>query len=280
MRTYRRRSHPLTRGLRLLCVLALLTSLVSTVEAQERRYLLELGAGGLYQTFGEITRLDNAFGGVGRVGLWLPYNFSVEVEGAFASSQALDARADTVVEMGTRTITGSVLYNILLGKSAWAHLRVGGGSTKYNVDCVPEGEAQTYICGSSGAILGGAGLRIGLTPDLLGRGDLEEMNVGRQRLLEPARELVDRHRAARLQMRDLGERMDAGVGAARAAEIDAFAHRLLDRAPELARDRPGVLLLLPAAVARALVLERQLPGRHAPISLRPISLRGVYRDPE
>ena len=65
--------------------------------ATERRYLLELGAGGLYQTFGEITRLDNAFGGVGRVGLWLPYNFSVEVEGAFASSQALDARADTVL---------------------------------------------------------------------------------------------------------------------------------------------------------------------------------------
>ena len=143
MRTYRRRAHPLARGLRFLCALFLLSWLGSTVEAQERRYLLELGAGGLYQTYDEITRLDNAFGGVGRVGLWLPYNFSAELEGAFAGSQALDARTDTIVEMGTRTITASVLYNILLGKNTWAHLRVGGGSTKYDVDCVPAPGAQT-----------------------------------------------------------------------------------------------------------------------------------------
>ena len=95
MRTYRRHSHPLTRGLRLLCALALLSLLGSSAEGQQRRYLLELGAGGLYQTYGEITQLDNTFGGVGRVGLWLPYNFSVEVEGAFAAGE----RA---------TITGSI----------------------------------------------------------------------------------------------------------------------------------------------------------------------------
>jgi outer membrane protein OmpA-like peptidoglycan-associated protein len=172
MRTYRRHSHPLARGLRLLCALALLSLLGSSAESQQRRYLLELGAGGLYQTYGEITQLDNAFGGVGRVGLWLPYNFSVELEGAFAGSEAADARADTAVKMGTRIITGSVLYNILLGKNTWAHLRVGGGSTTYDVDCVPPPGAQTYICGSSGALLGGAGLRIGFTPDLLARGDL------------------------------------------------------------------------------------------------------------
>ena len=88
MRTYRRRAHPLARGLRFLCALFLLSWLGSTVEAQERRYLLELGAGGLYQTYDEITRLDNAFGGVGRVGLWLPYNFSAELEGAFAETRS------------------------------------------------------------------------------------------------------------------------------------------------------------------------------------------------
>ena len=33
--------------------------------------------------------------------------------------------------ISTRVITGSVLYNILIARNAWAHLRLGGGSTNY-----------------------------------------------------------------------------------------------------------------------------------------------------
>jgi outer membrane protein OmpA-like peptidoglycan-associated protein len=172
MRTYRRGSNPLARGLRLLCALVLFPLLASTVEAQQRRYLLELGAGGIYQSYGEVSLLESGFGGLGRVGLWLPYNFSVEIEGSFVGTEGLDARTDTIVEMGTRTITGSVLYNILLGQKAWAHLRAGGGSTEYDAPCVSGGAAQTYLCGSANVLLGGAGLRIGVTPNALIRGDL------------------------------------------------------------------------------------------------------------
>ena len=82
MRTYRRRLPGPAEGLRVLCALLLLSSLGSALEAQQRRYLVELGAGGLYQSFDEVTDLGSAFGGVGRIGVWLPYNFSVELEGA------------------------------------------------------------------------------------------------------------------------------------------------------------------------------------------------------
>jgi outer membrane protein OmpA-like peptidoglycan-associated protein len=133
--------------------------------AQQKRYLLELGAAAYNQSFGDVTRLKSAFGGLGRVGLWLPYNFSIELEGAFAGSEA--PNADTTVSVSTRTITGSVLYNILLGGNAWAHLRAGGGSTDFG-----ELKSTQVINGTSNALMGGAGLRIGVTPDALVRGDI------------------------------------------------------------------------------------------------------------
>ena len=179
MRTYRRRTRPLAQGLRLLCALVLLPVLASAIEAQERRYLIELGAGGIYQTFAEVTRLESAVGGLGRVGLWLPYNFSAELEASFAGTEGRDARADTVVNTGTRTVTGSVLYNILLAQNAWAHLRAGGGQTKYDAPCIEP--TQTYLCGTASTLLGGAGLRIGITPNALIRGDLTiARNSGRR----------------------------------------------------------------------------------------------------
>ncbi|HTG50877.1 MAG TPA: OmpA family protein [Gemmatimonadales bacterium] len=167
MRTYRRRFHPLTRGLWLLCALVLLPLLGSTVEAQQRRYLLELGAGVHRQSFDEATGVESGFGGLGRVGLWLPAHFSVEVEGSFVGSDATDARADTTASISTRVITGSVLYNILIARNAWAHLKLGGGSTNYG-----DAASRGLISGSSGTLMAGAGLRMGITPDLFARGDL------------------------------------------------------------------------------------------------------------
>jgi OmpA-OmpF porin, OOP family len=169
MRTYRRRARPLARGLRFLCALFLLSWLGSTVEAQERRYLLELGAGLHRQSFDEGTGLESAIGGLGRVGLWLPYNFSVEVEGSFASADAQDAQVnvDTAATISTRMITGSVLYNILLARNAWAHLKVGGGVTDLG-----DFKSTGLIHGKSQTFTAGTGLRIGITSDLLARGDL------------------------------------------------------------------------------------------------------------
>ena len=170
MRTYRRGSHPLARGLRLLCALFLLPLLGPPVEAQQqRRYLVELGAGGHYLTYSETTELESGFGWVGRVGLWLPYRFSAEVEAAFAGSEAVDRSLDPVdtVSRTTRTVTASLLYNIPLGQKAWAHLRLGGGSTQYG-----DYPTNRIIRNTSSVLMGGAGLRIGITPDLLARTDL------------------------------------------------------------------------------------------------------------
>src|SRR5688572_8999145 len=167
MRTYRFDPRAAARGVRHARALLLLLSLgsgASALEAQQSRYLVELGAGGLYQSFDAVSKLGSTFGGLGRVGVWLPYNFSVEGEGAFVSASTDPGNVDVSV----RTLSASVLYNIFLGNRAWAHLRLGGGNTSYGDDCPP----GPVICGSSGALLIGAGMRVGLTPDLLVRGDL------------------------------------------------------------------------------------------------------------
>jgi outer membrane protein OmpA-like peptidoglycan-associated protein len=150
--------------------LFLLPLLGRTVEAQQqRRYLLEVGAGVIQQSYDDATGVKSAIGGLGRVGLWLPYNFSVELEGVFVGSEATDisANPDTTASRSPRMITGSVLYNIPIAGNAWAHLKVGGGSTDYG-DSVSRG----LVSGKSGTALAGAGLRVGIIPDLLARGDL------------------------------------------------------------------------------------------------------------
>ena len=62
-----------------------------------------------------------------------------------------------------------------------------------------------------------------------------------------------------IEVRDLGQRVDAGVGAARSVQLEFLAPgRRADGAIDLALHRPGVLLDLPAAVSRAGVLDRSL----------------------
>jgi outer membrane protein OmpA-like peptidoglycan-associated protein len=141
----------------------LLLSTGSALEAQQRRFLVELGAGAVYQSFSEVTDLGSAFGGVGRIGLWLPYHFSVEGEAAIApaNTQAAD------IGVSVRSLYASLLYNIPLGPKSWAHLRVGGGSTKYGDPC----RNRPIVCGNSGALMAGAGVRVGVTPELFIRGD-------------------------------------------------------------------------------------------------------------
>ena len=68
-----------------------------------------------------------------------------------------------------------------------------------------------------------------------------------------------------VEVRDLGQRVHARVGAAGAVQLGRGAVRdLAGRRQDLARHRARVLLDLPAGVARALVLDRQLEAHGRP----------------
>jgi hypothetical protein len=65
-------------------------------------------------------------------------------------------------------------------------------------------------------------------------------------------------------MRDLRESVDPGIRATGASRRRIGSEELASGAQNDALDRAvGVLLGLPAAISRAVVLERELPGRHA-----------------
>ena len=156
MPTYHR---PLRRLLRVLPLLGAVISALSfnsRAQAQERRYLFEVGAAGVYRSFADSIDLGGAAGGLVRAGLWLPLNISLEVEADFASpkSNALD---DGV---SVRTLSASALYNMLLGSQSWVYGKLGVGTTRYGKDpCV-----GPTICGTVHPLLAGLGFRVGLTP--------------------------------------------------------------------------------------------------------------------
>jgi outer membrane protein OmpA-like peptidoglycan-associated protein len=166
MRTYRFPGGGLARVLRLLGVLVLSLCYRTTAEAQERRYLFEVGAAGVYQSFGDSTALDGAVGGLGRLGVWLPLNFSAEVEGSIAKPKT----KTTDVGVSVKTGSVSLLYNVLLGEKSSAFARLGYGGTRYGPggDCVGTGAT---ICGTTSAFAVGLGARVGLTPLLMVRGE-------------------------------------------------------------------------------------------------------------
>jgi outer membrane protein OmpA-like peptidoglycan-associated protein len=163
MRTYRFPAGGVARALRLLGVLVLALSISSIGEAQDRRHLFEVSAAGMYQGFGDTTNLDGAVGGVGRIGVWLPFNFSVEAEGSVSSSE----------EVGVKTGSGSVLYNLPLGPRSWAYAKAGIGGTIYGGtgdDC-QQTKFVGKICGSTTTFVTALGVRIGLTPVLMVRAE-------------------------------------------------------------------------------------------------------------
>ncbi len=166
MLTYQSVSRPLTRALAFLACLAL--GLPQSGQAQERRYRFELGAAGAYQSFDDATNLGGGAGGLGRFGIWLPANFSAELDGSFASPKT----KETDVGVSVKTFSVSALYNILVGSTSSFYLKAGLGSTKYGGDC-PQGSGggTDPPCGSSGTLLGGAGFRVGLSPVLMIRSE-------------------------------------------------------------------------------------------------------------
>jgi outer membrane protein OmpA-like peptidoglycan-associated protein len=169
MRTYRDGT-----GGRGLALLALVVCVASPLVAQERRYLVELGAAGTYQSFDSLAGLKSAPGWLLRGGVWLPLNFSVEGEYTSATPKA---KADDV---GTsyHALFLSLLYNIPVGRSNWFYLKAGGGSNSYAGnrydECPPPGgptPGANTACGRAGALAGGAGFRVGITPILFARGE-------------------------------------------------------------------------------------------------------------
>ncbi len=167
MRTYPQPARGWAGRVGALAGLALMVACAQTGAAQARKYLVELGAAGAYQSFDSNTQLDGAAGGLGRLGVWLPLNFSVEVEGAFASPGSKSGSKSVSV----KSFAGSVLYNIPIGLKNSFYLKAGVGNTKYGSDCPAVASPGDPICGSSGTLQGGAGLRVGLTPTIFVRGE-------------------------------------------------------------------------------------------------------------
>jgi outer membrane protein OmpA-like peptidoglycan-associated protein len=157
--------------------LALLLLGAVPLGAQQRKYLVELGAAGAYQSYDSLTKLDAAAGEIVRVGVWLPANFSIEAAGRFGKPKT-NVPADLLgntekAGISEHTFTLSLLYNILIGDRHSFYLRAGGGSTKYGGSCPPSGRLSQTICGTGGSVVGAAGFRLGITPAVLGRGEFE-----------------------------------------------------------------------------------------------------------
>src|SRR5829696_3286892 len=95
MRIYPRPHGGLARALRHLGAVVSTLAFSATAHAQERTYLFEVGAAAAYQGFGEIAGLNSKLGGLARIGVWLPYGFGVEAEGAIVNPSA---KAESVDE--------------------------------------------------------------------------------------------------------------------------------------------------------------------------------------
>ena len=106
---------------------------------------------------------------------------------------------------------------------------------------------------------------------IVGLGDVQYADVRGKPIVQRAQELFGRRIAAlgarrnpESKMRHLSARVDAGVRASSALQLDRCAQVILGRLAKLAHHGSGVLLLLPATVLCAIVFEYQLPGFQFP----------------
>jgi outer membrane protein OmpA-like peptidoglycan-associated protein len=138
----------------------------------QRRYLVELGAAGAVMSFSDTTDLGTGAGGLGRLGIWLPFRLSLEGEGTFLKPKTKSAS----VGVDVKSISGSVLYNFIAGRNNSIYLKTGVGSITYGSNCT---SAVGIICGSATMWLGGAGFRVGLGPIVMVRAEgVFNRNIG------------------------------------------------------------------------------------------------------
>jgi outer membrane protein OmpA-like peptidoglycan-associated protein len=164
MLTYQAIARVLSRHLwSLSALVCAVISLPQRGEGQERRNLFELSAAGALQSYNNETGLDGSFGGLGRFGLWLPLNFSVEAEGSLAKANGID------VKIGS----ASLLYNMLLGSATWGYAKAGIGGTRYGPggDECQDPQFVGKICGTTTTFVGGLGVRFPLSAALLLRAE-------------------------------------------------------------------------------------------------------------
>ena len=94
-------------------------------------------------------------------------------------------------------------------------------------------------------------------------GRRQDVDVRRQLVVQAPPERLGRQRRADVEVRHLRQRVNAGIGAARAVKLEVLAAGDASRrAIDFALNRSRVLLDLPAAVTRAGVLDGQLEARH------------------
>ena len=93
--------------------------------------------------------------------------------------------------------------------------------------------------------------------------DRQHVDVEGETIVETPKDLFLGEAFLGLQVGNLRERMNTGVGSARAADRNLGFEQFPRRARERSRNRAiRVFLRLPAAIAGAVVFERQLPCRH------------------
>lgn len=151
--------------------LALLSTVVATapLAAQQRRYLIEAGAAGSYLGFDSKTSLNGGVGGIGRIGVWLHPNISIEGEfGVYAPKTRISDQSWNAEVYG-----GSALANVPIGSASSIFIRAGYGVTSYDSDlCIGTPPRSIFgACGSTGAFLGGVGTRIAVSPTVMLRAD-------------------------------------------------------------------------------------------------------------
>lgn len=134
--------------------------------AQQRRYLVELGAGGLYTSFDDLTSLQASAGGFARAAVWLPYRVSLEGEFGFASPKSTAGPA-----WSATTMSVALLGNLAVGNASSAFVKVGYGSTRYDDSTFCPGSTVFGPCGSAAGLVGGIGFRAALTPTVMLRAD-------------------------------------------------------------------------------------------------------------
>ena len=160
---------PVTFRLRCMLWLALAgLGTASSAAAQSTPIRFEVNFSGAYRSYDAATRLKSGLGLGGRAGIWLPYNIGAEVEGIFSSPQTTGGLNWTV-----RTIAGALLYRFPVGAKSSLYLKAGYGGAKYHGDACDLGVSVpgTGPCGTTGTVIGGAGVNIGLSPTLLIRAE-------------------------------------------------------------------------------------------------------------
>lgn len=147
-----------------LLFLLLFTVVLTDSAAAQRKYLIEFGAAGAVTSFDKATDLGTGYGGLGRLGIWLPLNFELEAEGTVMKPKTKTA----AIGVNTSTFGGSLLYNIPVGLRNFAYVKAGLGTTSYG-SCPATSVPGAPICGSATAITGGAGFRVAVGPTVMVR---------------------------------------------------------------------------------------------------------------